>query len=170
MYHLGTKLNRCTPMSILERLRDLTHRNWLSWRGFQFHVDVVSSLTISGWARNARKPSQRLLVEVREGDSILGQTLAGEFREDLLNASVGDGCYGFTIPLSISPVRNESVLVDIFVDGTKINTRAYTIKPSFDETFLDFSGQMEKRMDALLALHRERTERDIAEISKRLDG
>lgn len=171
MYHPGVETSlRYSPLSnFVQRLRNLARRNWLNWKGIQFHVDRVAMDCISGWATNARKPGHRPLVEVRVGGAVVGHTQAGEFREDLLVANIGDGCYGFTIPIIIDGPTNEPVLADIYIDGTRINSRSYVIKPDYDAAFQEFSQHIEKRMDALLALHRERTDREVAEISRHLN-
>ena len=45
------------------------------------------------------EPDRRRLVVLKEGSCVLAQALASLFRQDLLSAGKGDGCYGFNLQM-----------------------------------------------------------------------
>lgn len=155
---------------ILDSLLDLVRRARLHFRGIEFHLDTISANTFSGWARNSKQSSYRPLVEIRAGGKVLGYSHAQDFREDLLTANIGDGCYGFTVAPAVPLDVPEPISVDIYVDGLKANSRKYAVKPAFDSAFKEFSDHIERRLDGLLALHKERSDRELAEIRKQLSA
>lgn len=67
-------------------------------RGF---IDGLNSHFLSGWVRpgEGRDP---LSVELHLDGEVLDTEPASSFRQDLLNAGLGDGCYGFRFTLDVS--------------------------------------------------------------------
>jgi O-antigen biosynthesis protein len=61
-------------------------------------LDVVSATEIGGWAWNPADPSEHVVVEILDGDEVILSVYADRPREDLRQAGVGDGRYGFSIP------------------------------------------------------------------------
>lgn len=53
-----------------------------------------------GWAFNQNSPGERVTVEIYCDGNLVGQSIANEFRKDLLDAGIGDGNYSFRIPIS----------------------------------------------------------------------
>lgn len=62
-------------------------------------LDGYDSGHVFGWAYNGAAPAQRVRVQVISGRSVVAQGLADRFREDLLEAGLGDGYYSFYLPL-----------------------------------------------------------------------
>ncbi len=62
-------------------------------------LDGYDSGYIFGWAYNVAAPGLRVRVQVISGGSVVAQGLADRFREDLLEAALGDGYYSFHLPL-----------------------------------------------------------------------
>jgi hypothetical protein len=64
------------------------------------HLDMVSGTDgVIGWAWYPDRPDERVEVELLVGGMPVGTTLAIKFRPDLANAGLGDGNYGFYMPL-----------------------------------------------------------------------
>jgi hypothetical protein len=80
---------------------------------YKWNVDCLNSEKISGWAYNTAKKSGSAKVEVRSGDTVLWSSVADGFRQDLLDAKIGNGHYAFTI----TPDSNNVTSVDVYIDG-----------------------------------------------------
>jgi glycosyltransferase involved in cell wall biosynthesis len=65
----------------------------------RFHLDEVSPTQIAGWIIKPDQPSHRCIVALREGNCVLAQTVASQFRADLAAAGIGDGCHCFVMTL-----------------------------------------------------------------------
>ena len=66
----------------------------------QGFFDEIIEGRAEGWAHDPANPKQRLVVEILEGDRVVGRGVADRFRDDLLNAGIGDGRYCFKVPIS----------------------------------------------------------------------
>ena len=77
-----------------------------------FH-DSVGCGNIVGWAWDANRPNGVLNVDVYDGQTLLGTTPANLFREDLVNAGVGNGFHGFsfTVPPSVRNGQQHQIRV-----------------------------------------------------------
>lgn len=64
-------------------------------------LDFVAGTTIGGWAWHTGRPAERVSVIARRQGKILGRTAADGFRQDLLEAGVGDGVHGFMLDLGL---------------------------------------------------------------------
>jgi hypothetical protein len=62
---------------------------------YRAYIDKVSDQGILGWIMMPDQPSFRYTVVLKERDHILRRAVASRFRQDLLSAGVGDGCYAF---------------------------------------------------------------------------
>ncbi|WP_170299090.1 putative Ig domain-containing protein [Larkinella terrae] len=71
-----------------------------SFDGFVNGADCGS---FRGWAWDRSKGNTAVSVEILDGSTVIGTLLAGDFRQDLLDAGKGNGKHGFrfTIPESI---------------------------------------------------------------------
>jgi len=63
-------------------------------------LDSISGTIIKGWAWNMKTPKRRVNVEILANDKVIGLGKAELFRQDLLQAKKGDGCYGFEIDVA----------------------------------------------------------------------
>jgi glycosyltransferase involved in cell wall biosynthesis len=66
---------------------------------FRFHIDAISEGSVEGWLMAPDHPSRHFVVVLKEGDHVHARALASRFREDLVAAGVGDGCYAFHLSL-----------------------------------------------------------------------
>jgi tetratricopeptide (TPR) repeat protein len=53
-----------------------------------------------GWAYDPTNPKQKLVVEIMEGERVVARGIADRFRDDLLNAGIGDGRHSYKLPIS----------------------------------------------------------------------
>lgn len=74
----------------------------------QIHVDIFEGLTFKGWAWNKNQPKKRLMLEILDGNTVIGLGKADIFREDLLAEKMGDGKYAFRISASQSICDGET--------------------------------------------------------------
>ncbi len=65
----------------------------------RYNIDKVSDNGILGWIMMPEQPSNRSVVALKHDGYAVAKTIASRFRADLLAAGVGDGCYGFELPL-----------------------------------------------------------------------
>jgi hypothetical protein len=63
-----------------------------------FH-DVTNCNGAMGWAWDKNRPGVPIEVELYDGDTLLATVTASDFRQDLLNAGIGNGQHGFTYPI-----------------------------------------------------------------------
>ena len=70
---------------------------------FDGFVNGADCGTFRGWAWDRNKPNTVINIEILDGSTVIGTLLAGEFRQDLLDAGKGNGrhAFRFTIPDNI---------------------------------------------------------------------
>jgi len=78
-------------------------------------LDFVAGTTIGGWAWHTGRPTERVSVIVRQQGKVLARAAADGFRQDLLEAGIGDGVHGFILDLglvmNIAPTELDDVEV-----------------------------------------------------------
>ena len=67
-------------------------------------LDAVACTTILGWAWDANQPNTAIDVDLFDGGVLLATVPANAFRQDLLNAGIGNGVHAFayTPPFAVS--------------------------------------------------------------------
>jgi RHS repeat-associated protein len=63
---------------------------------YQGNFDSADCTQLVGWAWDANQPNAALNVDIYDGATLLATVEANTFRQDLLNASKGNGYHGFT--------------------------------------------------------------------------
>ena len=65
--------------------------------------DISNCNGVMGWAWNQEKPDDPIQIELYDDATLLATVTAGDFRQDLLAAHIGNGKHGFTfvIPASL---------------------------------------------------------------------
>lgn len=61
----------------------------------QGYIDAIEPDRLYGWAWNTNDPSERLYVEIRQGDQLIVRLEANQPRPDLVANGIGDGRYAF---------------------------------------------------------------------------
>lgn len=80
-------------------------------------VDGIHGYYLYGWVYNIEKPKERVEVSVFCVDKIIAEGIAHEFREDLLQAKIGDGFHAFRIKLP-EEIFNTETNIRVFVKNT----------------------------------------------------
>ncbi|MGB1207560.1 MAG: glycosyltransferase family protein, partial [Paracoccaceae bacterium] len=62
-------------------------------------VETLHKNSVYGWVWTPGAPLERATVELLAGDTVIGTAVADQPRKDLKKARIGDGAYGFQIPL-----------------------------------------------------------------------
>lgn len=86
--------------------------------GFQGSLDDANCGKISGWLWDPSHPETRLYVDLYEGSTLLGRTVANRFRPDLSTAGIGDGAYAYVFDTPLSLRDGAAHLVSVVVAGT----------------------------------------------------
>jgi len=63
------------------------------------NVETLDQGCLSGWVQDTLEPDRRVVVSVFDGNKHVGQATADQFRGDLSETGIGDGRYGFSVPL-----------------------------------------------------------------------
>lgn len=135
-----------------------------------YHIDTVSSDVVSGWAVNSANPSSPCDIQLKTGDTVLAKTKAATLREDLVAAGVGNGCHGFTLQLDMLPFSAEAREAHLYINGKRVTAQPISLKSSFTDILGEFSIEVERRMDALLAIQNERMQREFDYIKQQLES
>jgi hypothetical protein len=100
----------------------------------QGYIDAVEPDRIFGWAWNTSDPSERLSIEIRQGEQLIVRLEANQPRPDLVANGVGDGRYAFVanIPAIAEIDRAAPVTVlAITADGaTSIELKRQSAAPN----------------------------------------
>jgi len=65
------------------------------------HFDELRDGYATGWVTDEKNTARRLTIEIVCGRHVVGRGCGDIFREDLLAAQIGDGKYGFRIPVAL---------------------------------------------------------------------
>jgi hypothetical protein len=63
------------------------------------HLDLCTASLIEGWLYCEHWNDNPMLLQVYAGDQLIGECVANNFREDLLQAGFGDGRCGFAFQI-----------------------------------------------------------------------
>ncbi len=89
----------------------------VSFRGFLDGFD--RHWVIGGWVHSLHTPQERLTVELREGDTRIAADVAERFRDDLLEAQIGDGKHAFRLVLPPDMFDGKRHLFSVIVTGVR---------------------------------------------------
>jgi Family of unknown function (DUF6212)/Domain of unknown function (DUF4214) len=129
-------------------------RDGLVIEGYVDQVDATG--LVYGWARN-RHSAQPCIVEIRQNGKIVAETVADEFRVDLLDAGLGHGHYGYVAQLR-GAVASDSAL-ELYLAGTE-----HRLNPDDNRTWsiLSETARPVVTVEALLAARRRWSAEDIS--------
>lgn len=87
------------------------------------NVDAISGMDVLGWAWNPEMPGLTVAVEVSIDGRPFSRVEAGEFRQDLLMANIGNGQHAFRVglPADLCDYQEHLITVRISDTGQKIN-------------------------------------------------
>jgi hypothetical protein len=81
-------------------------------------IMVCTSRRQATWVWDAYEPNEPLNVDVYDGTILIATVLAGNFRQDLLNAGAGNGDHGFIIPTPAALKTGTAHTVTLKMGGT----------------------------------------------------
>ena len=82
------------------------------------YVDRADCEAIRGWVLNREHPDQPVSLEIYLDDKLQGNLKSDEFRQDLLDAKIGTGKYGFAYPIPANLKDGTSHAIRVKVQGT----------------------------------------------------
>lgn len=100
---------------------------------YRAFLDSTSVEEVKGWACNVTEPSHRPLVELRCGEAILAFGIAETFRQDLLNAEIGDGYYAFTLTPRLEKFPTNPCECTLYIDGVAFQSEPIILEAPLDE-------------------------------------
>jgi type II secretory pathway predicted ATPase ExeA len=80
-------------------------------------LDSVSDGRAKGWAFDPSRPDTKLQVEILNGDTVIMAGAANRFRQDLLDAGIGDGWHGFDLSTGALRPDGENVALSARILG-----------------------------------------------------
>lgn len=121
----------------------------------QGEIDNVTPYRIRGWARNPQHASEPVVLVISNNGEILDRAIANLFREDLLNAGIGSGNYGFDVWLPCRLESSKRNILRVFreSDGAEIYR-----SPIILEATEAFGPVLQNRITDLLAAPMEASE------------
>ncbi len=79
---------------------------------FNGNVEQIEANKVSGWANLKDDETKRVQITLVHEGTDIAKTQASRFRQDLVDAGIGDGCYSFSIslPAQLLSLSTEAVL------------------------------------------------------------
>ena len=107
-----------TPSGSATRLSGYTYTAPPAYGGYHEGIACYSTF---GWAWDANRPTTPITVDVYDGSTLIGSATANLFRQDLLNAGIGDGRHGFGFNLPASVRNGAAHTITVKFGGTSTN-------------------------------------------------
>jgi hypothetical protein len=95
---------------------------------FKYSLDQANSNEIVGWVVDSKRSSEHLQVQLRAGDKVVATVTADEFRQDLLDAGIGNGHCGFHFDMQTLAVDPPEACFDLYANSKKLNQLPIVIK------------------------------------------
>jgi len=93
----------------------------------QGYIDAIEPDRLFGWAWNTTDPSERLTIEIRQGDELIVKLEANQPRPDLVANGIGDGHYAFVAYIPAIGEINRASPVTV-IASTSDGTAAVELK------------------------------------------
>lgn len=84
------------------------------------HVDAVTENGVRGWAKLNGVDDHRVSVELKANDLVIASGNAEGFREDIMQAGIGDGCYAFDLAFDLASFPASRVEAQVAIDGVLV--------------------------------------------------
>jgi len=143
----------------------------LAFHDYEGIVDGIRDGKISGWAWNRCLPDEPPIISLYDGSIHVGDTLAGDYRDDLAKAGKGSGYCGFSIDLPLNMLDGEMHSLNVRVHGSsyQLMNSPLAFGPSSARSFIDFVVQLRQDMDSLSKTVKEIVDKDKALTKSTLD-
>lgn len=128
---------------------------------YQVSLDQASVDEIRGWVFKEGEQNYRAKVEARCGDVVVASGLAGDFRQDLLDANIGDGHYAFSLIPRLDKFPSAECECRLFIDGEKAKVEPFSLsadpdviaealhKAKFADEITDFTHNVDATLSKL---------------------
>jgi len=83
--------------------------------------DTGNCTAISGWAWDSNQPTAPVSVDIYSDGVLLTTVQAATFRQDLLNAGIGNGNHGFSITTPGAAINGQAHSITVKYAGTQMN-------------------------------------------------
>src|SRR5258708_693397 len=90
----------------------------LSAQSYNGNAEGTTCSTISGWAWDSTQPNTSINVDIYDNGIPLVSIPANIFRQDLLNAGIGNGVHGFSLATPSSLKDGHAHTVTLYYGGT----------------------------------------------------
>lgn len=77
----------------------------------QYSIGLYQDGYIHGWILDKNRPLQKVAIEISQNQRVIARGIADQFRRDLAEAEIGDGCCAFKLKADISPTLNGGAIV-----------------------------------------------------------
>ncbi|GAB3919760.1 T9SS type A sorting domain-containing protein [Larkinella terrae] len=101
-------------------------------------LETASCTEVKGWAWDNSYPNAALTVELLEGTTVQATATANLYREDLKNAGIGTGNYGFSIPLPATLTDGNEHQISV-----RVRSSTYTLTDSPKTVSCGYGGKLE---------------------------
>jgi hypothetical protein len=88
---------------------------------YEGYHDITNCNGIMGWAWDKNRPDDPVNVDIYDGDTLLTTLTASDFRQDLVNAGIGNGHHGFTYPVPPGLKDGKPHSIRMKIAGTDID-------------------------------------------------
>jgi hypothetical protein len=88
---------------------------------FNGYHDVGNCSAVAGWAWDSNQPTTPVSVDIYVDGTLVSTTQAATFRQDLLNAGIGDGNHGFSIATPGAAINGQAHTITVKYAGTQTN-------------------------------------------------
>jgi hypothetical protein len=110
-----------TPSGTATKTSAFTYSGPPAFGGFH---EAINCHSTRGWAWDANQPTTPITVDVYDGSTKIGSATANLFRQNLLDAGIGDGRHGFGFNLPASVRSGASHSISVRYGGTSTNLGA----------------------------------------------
>src|SRR5258708_26779516 len=90
----------------------------LSAQSYNGNTEGTTCSTISGWAWDSTQPNTSINVDIYDNGVPLISIPANIFRQDLLNAGIGNGVHGFSLATPGSLKDGQAHRITLYYGGT----------------------------------------------------
>lgn len=159
VYAAGKKLNVSEIIVNPRPTFALQHPN-LTLDKFNYHFDTISLDIIHGWAIVVENDTDKLTVECKVGDVVVGSTVANQFREDLKHAGIGNGQCSFTLRPEFSSLPDKEASFSLYLNGCLVPYEQFSmlisaenvVQAKLNEQVTKFSGAVKNEIGIITTM------------------
>ena len=116
---------------------------------YRFHFDNVSKAGIAGWAHKKDDINHTSTIEICCNNVVLYSIKASLSRQDLRDAAIGTGLYGFDIPISELALSEDIDTIDIIIDGFKANQKPLPLEATASKNISASKNNIQMHLDGI---------------------